>query len=115
MQATELLNFKQKCILAGDLIPKHPSCNIAFSNPSGDKLLQLFDTDDLEVSARQCPTHYSAVGNGDVLDIMLRKNMKISNVIVHDILDLDHLPILFYILDHVRTNKVLEPFGKVTD
>jgi hypothetical protein len=32
---TELLSFRHKCILAGDLNAKHPSWNSAVSNPSG--------------------------------------------------------------------------------
>jgi exonuclease III len=74
---TELLSFSHKCILAGDLNAKHPSWNSAVSNPSGQKLLQLFDTNDFEISAAQCPTHYSPVGNGDVLDIVVHKNIRL--------------------------------------
>jgi hypothetical protein len=55
------------------------------------------------MSASQCPTPYSPVGNGDVLDIVVHKNIRLSNVIVSDILDSDHLPIIFHILDHVKT------------
>jgi endonuclease/exonuclease/phosphatase family metal-dependent hydrolase len=79
--------------LAGDLNAKHPAWNSAVSNPSGEKLLQLFDASEFEISAPQCPTHYSPVGNGDVLDIVMHKNIRISNVTVSDILDSDHLPI----------------------
>jgi endonuclease/exonuclease/phosphatase family metal-dependent hydrolase len=112
---TELLSFRDKCILAGDLNSKHPSWNSVVSNPSGEKLLQLFDRNDFEISAPQCPTHYSHGGNGDVLDIVVHKNIRLSHVVVSDILDSDHLPILFHILDHVRTNKISEPVGKITD
>jgi hypothetical protein len=55
------------------------------------------------------------VGNGDVLDIVVHKNMRLSNVIVSDILDSDHLPIIFHILDHVRTKIVSAPLEKFTD
>jgi endonuclease/exonuclease/phosphatase family metal-dependent hydrolase len=95
--------------LAGDLNVKHPSWNSAVSNPSGEKLLQLFDASDFEISAPQCPTHYPPpppVGNGDVLHIVVHKNIRLSNVIVSDIVDSDHLPIIFHILDHVRTKNV---------
>jgi hypothetical protein len=40
---TELLSFRRKSILAGDLNAKHPFWNSAVSNPSGEKLLALFD------------------------------------------------------------------------
>jgi hypothetical protein len=75
--------------LAGDLNVKHPSWNITVSNPSGQKLLQLFDTNDL-TSALQGPTHYPLVENGDVLDIVVHKNIRLSNDKVNDILDSDH-------------------------
>jgi hypothetical protein len=103
--------------LAGDLNAKHPSWNSTstVSNPSGEKLLQLFDASDFEISAPQCPTHYFPVGNGDVLDIVVHKNIRLSNVIVSDILDSDHLPIIFQILDHVRTKNVSAPLEKFTD
>jgi hypothetical protein len=55
------------------------------------------------------------VGNGDVLDIVVHKNIRLSNVITSDILDSDHLPIIFHILDHVRTKNVLAPLQKITD
>jgi hypothetical protein len=55
------------------------------------------------------------VGNGNVLDIVVHKNIRLSNAIVSDILDSDHLQIIFYILDHVRTKNVSAPLEKFTD
>jgi hypothetical protein len=81
---------------------KQPFWNSAVSNASGQKLLQLFDVNNFEISPSQCPTHYSAVGNGDVLDIVVHKNIRLSNVIVSDILDSYHLPIIFYILEPLK-------------
>jgi hypothetical protein len=101
--------------LAGDLNAKNPSWNNTVSNTSGEKLLQLFDASDFEISAPQCPTHYSPVGNGDVLDIVVHKNIRLSNVIVSNILDSDHLPRIFHILDHVKTKNVSAPLEKFTD
>jgi hypothetical protein len=54
-------------------------------------------------------------GNGDVLDIVVHKNSRLSNVIVSDILDSDHLPIIFHNMDHVRTKNVSAPLEKFTD
>jgi hypothetical protein len=34
-----------------------------------------------EISAPQCPTHYSPVGNGDMLDIAVQENVPLSEVI----------------------------------
>jgi hypothetical protein len=50
-----------------------------------------------------------------VLDIVVNKNITLSNVIFSDIPDSDYLPIIFHILDHVRTKNVSAPFEKFTD
>jgi hypothetical protein len=55
------------------------------------------------------------MGNGDVLDILVHKNIRFSDVIVSDILDSDHLPIIFHILDHVRTKQISKLLEKFTD
>jgi hypothetical protein len=39
----ELLSFRRKSILAGDLNAKHTFWNSRISNPSGEKLVELFD------------------------------------------------------------------------
>jgi hypothetical protein len=77
--------------------------------------LKLFDTNDFEISATQHPTDYSLAGNSDMLDIVVHQNIRFSHVIVSDILDSDHLPVVFHILDLVTTNKLLEPLEKFTD
>jgi hypothetical protein len=61
--------------LEGDLNSKHPFWNSAVSNPSGEKLLQLFDESVIEISAPQCPIHYSPAGSGDVLDNLVNQNI----------------------------------------
>jgi hypothetical protein len=50
-----------------------------------------------------------------MLDIVLHKNIKVSDVIVSNILDSDHLPIVFHILDHVKIRNLSEPIEKFTD
>jgi hypothetical protein len=112
---TELLSFRRKSILAGDLNAKHPFWNSAVSNPSGEKLMALFDLSEFEISARQYPTHYSPAGNGDVLDIVVHQNIRVSDIIVSDILDSHNLPIIFHILDHVKIRNLSEPTEKFTD
>jgi hypothetical protein len=111
----ELLSFRRKAILAGDLNAKHPFWNSAVSNTSGEKLLELFDVNEFEISAPQSPTHYSHAGNGDVLDIVVHQNIRLSDVSVSDILDSDHLPIIFHILELVKSRKLSEPVEKFTD
>jgi hypothetical protein len=46
---------------------------------------------------------------------VVHKNIRLSDVIVSDILDSDHLPIIFHILDHVITKQILKSFEKLTD
>jgi hypothetical protein len=101
--------------LAGDLNAKHPLWNSAVSNPSGERLLQSFHVNDSEISTPQKPTHYSPAGNADVLGIEIHQSIGLSHVIVSDILHSDHLPIVFHMLKHVTTKKLLEPFEKFTD
>jgi hypothetical protein len=106
---TELLSFRRKSILTGDLNAKYPFWNSAISNPSGEKLLRLFDANKFEISAPQYPTHYSPAGNGDMLDIVVHQNITVSDVIVCDILDSDNLPVVFHILDLVKIRNLSEP------
>jgi hypothetical protein len=112
---TELLSFRPKSILAGDLKAKTPFWNSTLSNPSGDKLLHLFDVNDFEISAPQCPTYYSPRGNCDVLNIVVHQNIRVPDVIVADILDSDHLPILFHILYHVKIRNLSDLIEKFTE
>jgi hypothetical protein len=50
-----------------------------------------------------------------VLDIVVHKNIRLSDVIVSEILNSDHLPIMFHILDQVRTKQISEPLEKFTN
>jgi hypothetical protein len=55
------------------------------------------------------------VGNGNALNIVVHKNIRLQKVTVSDFLDSDHLPIVFHILHHVRTKILLEPLKEVAD
>jgi hypothetical protein len=77
--------------------------------------MALFDLSEFEISAPQCPTHYSPAGNGDMLDIVVHQNVRVSDVTVSDILDSGHLPIIFHILDHVKIRNLPEPIEKFPD
>jgi hypothetical protein len=52
-----------------------------------------------------------------VLDIVVHKHVRLSEVTVSAILDSDHPPVAFYFLDHVRTRNtyILDPVNKFTD
>jgi hypothetical protein len=43
-----------------------------------------------------------------VPDIVVHKNIRVSHVIVSDILDSDHLPVVFHILDRVKIKNLSE-------
>jgi hypothetical protein len=74
----------------------------------------FFDINEFEISAPHCPTRYSPAGNGDGLDIVIHQNVRLSEVIVSDVLDSDHLPILFHILDHDTTRNLSKPIELFT-
>jgi hypothetical protein len=50
-----------------------------------------------------------------MLDIVLHNTVRLSEVTVSGILVSDHLPIVFHLLDHVRTRKFLDLVDKFTD
>jgi hypothetical protein len=70
---------------------------------------------EFEISAPQCPTHYSPAGNSDVLDIVVYTNIQLSEIIISDILDSDHLSIVFHLLNHVTIRNFSDPVDKFTD
>jgi hypothetical protein len=112
---TEPWSFRHKALLAGDLNAKHPFLSSVVSNPSGAKLLNLLHINYFEISAPQCPIHFPPTGNGDVLEIVLHKNVRLSEVIVSEILDPDRLPIVFHLLGHIRSRNLSDPVDNFTD
>jgi hypothetical protein len=67
-------------LLAGNVNAKHP-----FGIAQFPTILAAIN--EFEISAPQCPTHYFPVENGEVLDIVVHKNVRLSEIIVSDILD----------------------------
>jgi hypothetical protein len=111
---TELFSFRPKSILAGDLNANNPFWNSAVSNPSGEKLLRLFYVNQFEISAPQCPTHYSPAVNGDVLHVLIHQNIGVSDVIISDILDSGHIPITLNIRDLVKIGNLSDLIERFT-
>jgi hypothetical protein len=97
--------------LAGDLKAKHPVWNSKISNPSGLKILDLFVNCNFEISAPQHTTDFVQNGRGYVLDIVVHKDDRLSEVRVLDIMDSDHLRITFCILDHIKAREILDSVG----
>jgi hypothetical protein len=79
------------------------------------KLLDLFVSSNFEISSPQHPTHFVSDKRGDVLDIVVHKDVRLSEVRMLDIMDSDHLTIMFCILDHVKAREILDPVEKFTD
>jgi hypothetical protein len=72
-------------------------------------------TNEFTISASQCPTHYSPARNDDVLDIVVHKNVRLSEVTVFDIQGSENLPIVFHLLDQVRTRNRSNTVVKFAD
>jgi hypothetical protein len=53
--------------------------------------MALFELNGFEISASQCPAHYPPNGRGDVLDIVVYQNIRVSEIILSNIPDSDHL------------------------
>jgi hypothetical protein len=83
----EILSLKDKTILAGDLNAKYPVWNSQISNRSSMSLINLQDNSDFQMLASQYPIHYSPSGKGDVSDIVLHRNVRISEVNIVELLD----------------------------
>jgi hypothetical protein len=111
----ELLPLRNNTVLAGDLNAKHPVWNSQVSNWSDMILLNLQGNSDFQITEPRYPTHYTPSGNGDVLDIVVQRNVRLSEVQLLEILDFDHLPILFHMVDHVNCRDILAPIETHTD
>jgi hypothetical protein len=111
---TQLLGFRRKSILAGYLNAKHPFWNIAVSNPSGEKLMAVFNLSEFEISAPKCPIIILLL---EMVTCWILRSTKIlvSDITLSDIFYSDHLPIIFHILDHVKIRNLSEPIEKFTD
>jgi hypothetical protein len=102
-------------LLACDLNAKNPVWNRRVSSPWGKNLLDLYDNDDFQISAPQCPTYYTTKVNGDTLDTVMQWNVRLSYVTLFEVTDSDHLPILIHILGHVSSRDFSAPAEIHTD
>jgi hypothetical protein len=69
----------------------------------------------LKFQHQLCPTDYYPAENSGELDIVVHKNVRLSEVIVSDILGSEHLPVVFHLLNHIRTKNLLDLVDKFTD
>jgi hypothetical protein len=101
--------------LAVDLNAKHPVWNSKVSHPSGLNLIDLFVNCNFEISAPQHRTHFVPNGRVDVLDIVIHKDFRLSEVRVLDIMESDHLLIMFFILNHIKAREIMDAVEKFTN
>jgi hypothetical protein len=79
------------------------------------EILGIIVSSNFEIPAPQCCMHYTPDGRGDVLIVVVHQNVRLLEVIITDILDSDHLPVMFSVMDPVRTREALDPGEKLTD
>jgi hypothetical protein len=72
---TQLLRFRTKSILAGDLNVRHTILSSKVSNSSGLKVLELFVSSNFEISTHLRCTHSTPDGRDDVHDTVVRQNI----------------------------------------
>jgi hypothetical protein len=77
--------------------------------------LDLFVICNFEISAPRHPTHFVPNGRGDVLDIVVHRDGRLSEVRVLDIMDLDHLFSCFAFWIIVRLGKFWIRLKNFTD
>jgi hypothetical protein len=82
---------------------------IVVSNPSTLNIFELFISSNFEISI---PQYYTSDGRADVLDIVGHQKVRLSEVTVPDILDSDHIPVIFTILDPVGVLYIVTPDNK---
>jgi hypothetical protein len=62
--------------------------------------VRIIVSSNFEISAPQCSVHYTYDRRGDAVDNVVHQHIWLSEVIIMDILDSDHLPVMlaFWIL-----------------
>jgi hypothetical protein len=78
------------------------------------KLLELFVSSDFIISNPQF-LHVKLLMGGVMFSTLCPTRTSDCQIIVSDFLDSDHLPIVFSVLDPVRTSEALDPAEKFTD
>jgi hypothetical protein len=88
---------------------------VQFHNSSRDKMLHLFDVNQFEIQPHNVPLIITLAETVTCWILWSTKNIRVSDVIVSDILDSDHLPIIFHILDYVKIRNLSDHIEEFTD
>jgi hypothetical protein len=107
-----LLSFRLE---AGDLNAKYLFWNKVVSNTLFAKQLDSLHINEIEISTPHYPTHHCPAGNGDVLNIVANKNFQLSEIIVSYVLDSDHIPIDFHLMDHIKNRTLSDSVDEFID
>lgn len=106
IQSTDLdalMPPNSRTVVIGDLNAKHVAWGCHNSNRSGRTILNYFENNDIMIHAPTSPTHYSANGRPEILDIVLTKNYDpdLDLTVVSD-LSSDHDPITIKIETQIQ-------------
>jgi hypothetical protein len=88
---------------------------VQFQTPEALKPLEIFVSSNFVILFPQCSTHYTHDGRDDVFDIVIYQKFRLSEVIVTNIQDSDHISAMLSILDRVRTREVSDRYEELTD
>lgn len=89
----------RKILLMGDLNAKNTQWDCNSTNISGKSILRYFERNDIQLHIPNSPTHYSAIGRPEILDIVISKNIyqDLDLEVLQD-LSSDHNPIKISLL-----------------
>ena len=106
----KLQHLGRKILIAGDLNSKHRFWNSRKQNRNGLRLYDSLHHIDFAIIAPTSPTHYPKNGGTpDVLDVVLYKNVRImTDVLTDNVLNSDHLPIIFEIDSQLFTSNTTD-------
>jgi hypothetical protein len=107
---SELLNFRNKSLVVGDLNTRSPVGNNQFQTHQARSYSLYLIKMAFRFQLHTAP-HIILQGSCD----MIHKNVRLSDVTVSAILGSDHLPNIFHILDHIRGRDLLVRAEKFTD
>lgn len=107
----KFFQINRKTIVAGDFNSRHTFWNNHNNNTNGNRLKSFIDNNNINLLIPDNHTHYPPNGTTPTtIDLILHKNINnISNAIVLNELNSDHLPVIYH-LDNELTNNTCYSF-----
>jgi hypothetical protein len=109
---TELSSFKPKTILAGDLNDKIHFCTVQLQILQVTNCYIYLMQTNLKFQPRNSPPIIT-LAEKVTCSILWSTKISLSDVVC-DILESDHLPVIFHILDHTKSRNFSNPIEKFT-